>query len=261
MKILNKNIDLETFFADLKQTPSNILFLDYDGTLAPFNTDPAKAVPYQGIRERLARLLDCSNTRLVIITGRYTRDIIPLLNLQEIPEIWGSHGLERLRPDGKYEVEQFNEQTRDYLVQAREIAGALIGEARLEEKPGCVALHWRGLQPEIIDQIVRRISPHWEKISREGNLEFKKFDGGLEIRVPGKDKGNAVRQILKEMPPESMSAYLGDDLTDEDAFAALGERGLSVLVRQEFRSTQADLWIEPPEELFDFINQWLEACH
>lgn len=261
MKILNKDVNIEMFFTDLKKSPSNILFLDYDGTLAPFNTDPSKAVPYPGIRERLVQLMDCPNTRLVIITGRYTRDIIPLLNLQEIPEIWGSHGLERLKPDGKYEVEQFNEQTRHYLTQAREIANSLRGEARLEEKPGCVALHWRGLRPNAIDKVIRQISHYWEKISREGSLNFKKFDGGLEVRVPGKDKGDSVRQILQEMPPDSMSAYLGDDLTDEDAFTALEGEGLRVLVRQEFRSTQADLWIEPPDELFDFLNQWLDACH
>jgi hypothetical protein len=49
-------------------------------------------------------------------------------------------------------------------------------------------------------------------------------------------------------------------LTDEDAFKALKNRGLSVLVRNEFRPTAADVWIQPPQGLLDFLAEWLQAC-
>jgi trehalose-6-phosphatase len=51
-------------------------------------------------------------------------------------------------------------------------------------------------------------------------------------------------------------AYLGDDLTDEDAFRALKGKGLSVLVRKESRTTEADCWLKPPDELLDFLKKW-----
>jgi len=53
-------------------------------------------------------------------------------------------------------------------------------------------------------------------------------------------------------------AYLGDDITDEDAFQALGNRGLKVLVRQEPRQTLADIQIKPPDDLFKFLDKWIE---
>jgi trehalose 6-phosphate phosphatase len=51
-------------------------------------------------------------------------------------------------------------------------------------------------------------------------------------------------------------AYLGDDVTDEDAFRAVKGRGLAVLVRAEYRRTAADIWIKPPHELKNFIGRW-----
>ncbi len=51
-------------------------------------------------------------------------------------------------------------------------------------------------------------------------------------------------------------AYLGDDRTDEDAFRELNGKGLSVLVRKEQRPTAAEIWIEPPAELLDFLEKW-----
>ena len=85
------------------------------------------------------------------------------------------------------------------------------------------------------------------------------FDGGLELRALGHNKHHAVKTVLSETPGDSVVAYLGDDLTDEDAFAAVKiAHGLAVLVRSEPRSTRADLWIQPPEELVVFLDRWRE---
>jgi trehalose-phosphatase len=196
----------------------------------------------------------------VIVTGRYTREIIPLLALENVPEIWGSHGLERLKPGGDYQLVEVGARDRKFLKQAEVAAILLKSEARLEKKPGCLALHWRGLDEAIIKQIFQKIEPVWDKLSRDGQLKLSKFDDGLEIRVPGKNKGDAVREVLKEVPDTATVAYLGDDLTDEDAFSAMRDRGLKVLVREELRPTLADIWIQPPHELIVFLQQWLEAC-
>ena len=65
-----------------------------------------------------------------------------------------------------------------------------------------------------------------------------------------------MKAVLSETPPESAIAYLGDDVTDEDAFRAVKMRGIGVLVRPEFRETVADVWLRPPDELVDFMARW-----
>ena len=86
----------------------------------------------------------------------------------------------------------------------------------------------------------------WQPLSTEGGLDLYPFDGGLELRVWEWDKGDAVRAVLADEPEGTAVAYLGDDLTDEDAFRALGElsssgrvNALCVLVREEARPSLA----------------------
>ena len=68
-----------------------------------------------------------------------------------------------------------------------------------------------------------------------------------------------MRDVLSGAPPGTVAAYLGDDLTDEDAFRALPEGALGVLVREELRPTDAGAWVRPPEGLLDFLDRWLAA--
>jgi trehalose-phosphatase len=99
MQILNSSIDLELFYNRRRQTSQKALLLDYDGTLAPFHKEPNKAEPYPGIREVLNRIMQVPDIHVVIITGRWTKDLIPLLQLEKQPEIWGFHGRIRYRCD------------------------------------------------------------------------------------------------------------------------------------------------------------------
>jgi trehalose-phosphatase len=90
------------------------------------------------------------------------------------------------------------------------------------------------------------------------------FDGGIELRAGRVHKGNAVEQLLGGLPDGAVAAFLGDDTTDEDAFAALrgGEyegRSLAVLVRSEPRDSFAQVWLKPPQELLHFLDKWMGA--
>ena len=257
MKILNPDIDLELFYHQRKQASQKALLLDYDGTLAPFHKEPNKAEPYPGIRHVLNKIMHVPDIRLVIITGRWTKDLIPLLQLEKQPEIWGSHGLERLKEDGSYEIDSMEEQHLDGLVAADEGIEKLGLTSRCEKKPGCLAIHWRGLDEKTVKEIRNLVEPKWSTLAKAWQLSLKEFDGGLELRVPGRDKGDAVGTILAEMNQDAVCAYLGDDLTDEDAFRAIKGKGIGILVREELRSTAADVWIRPPEELLTFLSGWI----
>ena len=131
---------------------------------------------------------------------------------------------------------------------------------RAEFKTGAVAIHWRGLDEATAAEIRGQVLLGWFPIAQDTPMELLEFDGGIEMRMPGRDKGDAVRTILDEIGPEVPVAYLGDDLTDERAFLALGTLGLSVLVRPGWRETAAALWIRPPEGLREFLKRWPQTC-
>ncbi|MGH9339308.1 MAG: trehalose-phosphatase [Acidobacteriota bacterium] len=259
MQVLNASVDLDAFFAHLGRVARPVLLLDYDGTLAPFQVDRSQAFPYPEARERVEKIVQSGATRLVLISGRSTADLIPLLNIQPLPEIWGTHGRERLLADGSYQLGQIPEKESQALQQACQWVQNQGLSDRCESKPGSTAFHTRGMDPEASASLTGKVRRKWSEIAGAGDLELHDFDGGIELRVPGKEKGDAVSTILSEAEEEVSAAYLGDDLTDEDAFRAIEGRGLSVLVRGDFRPTAADLWLQPPGELFTFLDRWIEA--
>jgi trehalose-phosphatase len=105
---------------------------------------------------------------------------------------------------------------------------------RCERKPTALAFHWRGLANERVVEIHSRILEKWTTLAAQQALGWHDFDGGIEFRARGWDKGEAVKAIVAESGPQAACAYLGDDLDDERAFKAMPDSGLSVLVRGNF---------------------------
>jgi trehalose-phosphatase len=259
MKVVEQYDICTAFFDKLRRASRRLLLLDYDGTLAPFTPDRMRAFPYRDIPEIVSRIM-AANTRVVLISGRSARELLFLSGIHPQPEIWGSHGAERLFADGSYEVDAPDAEHRMALQTARRAFIHAGLTDRIETKPGSIAVHWRGLsatQQRGTETEVRRIC---EPLVRQHALELLRFDGGLELRAPGKNKGDAVHTILSESGQNVAAAYLGDDQTDENAFRAIKGRGLAVLVRPEARATSADVWLRPPEELGRFLRDWLQAC-
>lgn len=250
---------LADFYQRLRTAGQRVLLLDYDGTLAPFRLRGNEAPPYSGVREILDAIIDSRHTRVVIVSGRWIQDLKPVLGLKRLPEIWGSHGWEQLRPDGEYAIAQIGEDSLRQLVQADGWIPDLEGlGARCERKPASLAVHWRGLPPEKIRAIRDHVSRSWRAREMQNHLAWHDFDGGIELRAPGRHKGSVVEAVLSQEGPDTVAAYLGDDLTDEDAFKAMRGRGIGVLVRPEFRATAADFWLQPPAELLKFLREWHE---
>jgi trehalose 6-phosphate phosphatase len=259
MKVAEHHDVCTSFFDQLRHAPARALLLDYDGTLAPFTPDRARAFPYREIPELVSQIMR-HKTRVVLISGRAATELLFLSGIHPQPEIWGSHGAERLHSDGSYEVEAPPAEQRNALqIANRSLRSCGLGP-RMETKPGGIAVHWRGLSAEervAIENKVRTVSA---SLVDDYGLHLLPFDGGIEIRVPGKNKGDAVNAILAEAGKGVAAAYLGDDQTDENAFRAIKGRGLGVLVSAEPRPTLADAWLRPPQELGRFLRDWLAAC-
>jgi len=252
---------LDEFFRSFTGAAHPALLVDYDGTLAPFRVDRFKARPWAGVRDLLARIQNQGRTRMVVVTGRPAAEIAPLLGVEPAPEVWGLHGAERLHPDGRRELEKIPPETRAKLHAVREQLRRDSLGGLIEEKPNAATMHWRGAPPRKARAIEKRTRALFEPLAQMDGLALLDFEAGLELRA-GRDKGEAVRVLLEETGDGKLhpAAYLGDDLTDEAAFRAIKGRGLGVLVRRQHRPTSADVWLQPPGELRDFLRRWWHAC-
>ncbi len=257
MQVLNSSIDPAVFFRRIDESAERVLMLDYDGTLAPFEIERSQAGPYPDLIPTLEKLAASNRTRVAIISGRTIKDLRNLLCLASLPELWGCHGLERLSRDSRYETIEVNTSAAHGLREFEQWIHQARMEDYVETKPSGYAFHWRGKPRQEALRVESAVKSAWSDDPHHFHLMLRDFDGGLEIRVPVASKANAVSRLMSESSEAVTAAYCGDDLTDEDAFAALGDRGLKVLVRDALRPTKADIWIKPPRELADFLDRWI----
>ena len=251
---------LEPFLRTVSIAAQSALLLDYDGTLAPFHTRRDQAFPYPEVLFVLREIVRHRRTRVVVISGRNANELPPLLNIEPRPEIWGVYGLQRLRVDGTTETLHPDKSSLRGLSDARRWLDYQQLLHTAEFKDGGIAVHWRGMSGLAVEDLRSRVLLGWRTIAEHNHLNLLEFDGGVEILVPQANKGNSVRTLLQEIDPHTPVAYLGDDNADEAAFHAIGERGISVLVRPEPRQTSARFWLKPPDEVVDFLKLWLHSC-
>ncbi|MGA8732215.1 MAG: trehalose-phosphatase [Terracidiphilus sp.] len=255
-------VKLEKFFRAFKGAAPPLLLLDYDGTLADFRIDRFRARPWAGVRKLLEQIQSQGRTRMAVITGRPPEEIEPLLGLEPRLEVWGLHGAARVYADGRYELEKTSAAAEQKLEELRTLLGRDALGGLFEDKPNAAVIHWRGHSSGKAKRIEQRTRALFEPLAQMDGLSLLEFESGLELRA-GRDKGGAVREILQEVGPCSPATYLGDDITDEAGFRAINEaRGvhLSVLVRRKRRETNADIWLQPPHELREFLRSWLRAA-
>jgi trehalose 6-phosphate phosphatase len=258
--VTRRPTSFQPFFRLLARSRKSVLLLDYDGTLAPFRPERDSAVPYPGIPRLLEKILSCTDTRMVVVSGRAAREIPSLLGARLPLEIWGSHGMERLLPNGSYRVNKLDSRVATALAKAADALEASGLSDRIEMKPGGLAVHWRGLDAAMVAEAYTLALRVMQPVAFSAGFAILNFDGGIEMRVRMPNKGDVVRTIIKEQGGAAPIAYLGDDVTDEEAFTALNPFGVTVLVRQQYRSSSAQFWICPPDELTSFLEDWLRAC-
>lgn len=258
MKVLNPRWQIRKFFNDLSKVKQRLLMLDYDGTLAPFKVNRMEAFPHPEIDNVLKKLIKTEKTRVIIITGRQISHLLKLFNLAKTLEIWGSHGLEHLTVDGKYQVTKLEQIQVKGLKEVKELFDKFKLAAQYELKPVSIALHWRNLDAYRVEFIFHHLLGQLQTIANNHNLKVCSFNSGIELSTPNINKGFAVKYLFSEIKGDFLSAYLGDDLTDEHAFKAIKNNGLAVLVGAELRATNADIYLESTDEVVDFFQEWLK---
>jgi trehalose 6-phosphate phosphatase len=199
-----------------------LLASDYDGVLARLRDDPAAAVPEPGIGDLLARLAAVDGVTVALVSGRGVDDLQQTSGLAG-PFRWiGSHGAEF---DGPL--------TGDLAARRDELAAALaplvdaVPGARLEVKPASAAVHVRTVADR--DAAQRLLDAAASGPGAAADLTAKPGKDVLELAVTDADKGSALRR-LREQVHAAAVLYLGDDVTDEDAFRVLGPEDVGIKV-------------------------------
>lgn len=260
MKGLGSSLLLSSFLEGLNKHSSSVLMLDYDGTLAPFRINREEAFPNERAMNLLGRLQATNRCKLVVITGRPLADLIPLLSaLKTLPELWGSHGLEHRREDGRYIAFQIPPHFKRILEKQWDFFKEKKLTEEIECKPFSLAMHWRGKTIEEAENLKNIALKQWQSIVQQKDFELCPFSGGIELRLKGIGKGFAVKHILANTEKNIPCCYAGDDFTDEDAFSALGDRGLKILLRSHPYQTLADIEFQSIDELCDFLQLWTEG--
>lgn len=217
----------------LRDSPRRLLALDYDGTLAPFQVERWAAVPLPGVAQALAALRDGGHTALAVISGREAEEVAGLLGVPGIP-VWGNHGYEQLDAAGGLHRAPLSHTQRRGLAAAKASLDPALDPGRLEQKQCGLALHTRGLDPVAAARLEGPVASAWMALAAAHDLSCRAFNGGVELRAAGLDKGTALNQIMQDHPGR-FTVYIGDDHTDEDAFRLLAGRdgmGLRVLGEQ-----------------------------
>lgn len=226
------------------------LFLDFDGTLTELAETPEAIEVAPSLAPLLNRLRDRLSGRIAIVSGRSLSDLERHVPVSDIA-FSGSHGLE-LRLSGGATLPLYAPRRLDALhEQVRSFASNRSG-LLVEEKPAGVALHYRRAPGE-----ADRVRDFMEKLARRESLVVQRGNMVVELRPAGADKGDAVRALMRE--PEFAGArpvFLGDDLTDEHAFAAAAAlAGVGILVGPE-RESAAHYRLPTVQA----VAEWLERC-
>ncbi len=260
---------LWSFTASLREriaaAPQVALFLDYDGTLTPIVKHPSRAHLSAGARRLLRRLAKLPGVWVAVVSGRALEDLQRMVRLGGLCYV-GNHGLELEGTKMRY----VNPAARRCQPVLRRIAAALrlrlrpIKGAWVEDKGLTLSVHYRRVDPAEkilvrngLNEVVR---PYQEK----GQVRVTQGKEVFEVRPPVRwNKGTMVRWLLARREAmtgaEVLPVYVGDDVTDEDAFEALGRRGITVAVGAAGPLTEAAYAVKSPADVKQFLALIVKA--
>ncbi len=234
-----------------------VLFLDFDGTLAPIVADPSQARIPAATREALAQLACSPRVVVGIVSGRQLAELRRLVGLRNICYV-GSHGLEWVLSGGRPHLRATPAQRRRIRQIADGLGRALRGlpGVWIERKPASVAVHYRNAS----QQHARKAVAEAERATRHHASELRLLRGKKIVELlPGgaTSKGTTVEALLARLSRGRRSclvAYFGDDATDESVFVRLRKNGLGVFVGKPRRTT-ARFYLRSPREVCEFLQQ------
>lgn len=240
------------------------LFLDYDGTLTQIVERPEDATLPDKIRDILKKISKDHRFTLGIISGRSLKDIKRLVVIKDIYYV-GNHGLEAIGPKFRYinpNATKTKRIIRDIhkklLIGVKSIKGVIIENKGLTE-----TLHYRMVQNKDIPKLRKIFIRTVDSYLSGGKIKISENKKTLEV-LPDTDwdKGKIVLKILDKISilvkENILPIYIGDDRTDEDAFRGLRNIGISVLVSENPKKSNAKYYLKDVKDVVRFLRLLLD---
>ncbi|WP_019515530.1 trehalose-phosphatase [Sphingomonas sp. Mn802worker] len=237
--------------ADLLTNAS--LFLDFDGTLVEIAATPDAVSVSDVLRQLLRDLQARMDGRVAIVSGRSVAEIAALLDPVALT-IAGSHGLEIATADGSVETPERTAGIDTALATLQDFASSRPG-VLVEDKPFGVGLHYRLAPDQEAD--ARALAA---ALADEHGLHLQLGKMVAELRLPGGDKGSALKALMAEPGRvATRPVFMGDDVTDEAAFAAACELGGAGILIGPARHTHALYRLDDVPAALGWLRRCAEA--
>ncbi|MFP4163422.1 MAG: trehalose-phosphatase [Chitinispirillaceae bacterium] len=228
--------------------------LDYDGTLTPIVERPELAIMSEEMRNSVGSLSEV--TRVAVVSGRDLRDVRNLVNLDNL-YYSGSHGFEIVTPQNtSMELDEAKARVASIDGVEKDCEGILSGieGALVERKKFALAIHYRQVSDENVERVKKAVQ---EIASAYPDLKLTYGKKVIEFRpdLPW-DKGKAVEWIMTKLFPQgnALPLFIGDDITDEDAFREIKDWGISVLVGNHGEPSFADYKLDSTRDVKKFLE-------
>jgi trehalose 6-phosphate phosphatase len=214
-------VDISTLVAALRAELEHALVaVDFDGTLAPIVPDPADSRPAPGAVAALRTIAE-RGAQVAVITGRDARTVVGLGGLDAIPGVIveGLYGAERWQ-GGVLTTLPEPEALRRLRAELPALVATGNPKLWIEDKRLSLVVHGRMASDpeEALDPLREPVTALGEQLG----LSVHPGRGVVELRLPGYDKGTALRRLAGELAPKAV-LFVGDDVGDLPAFAAVGD--------------------------------------
>jgi trehalose 6-phosphate phosphatase len=233
-----------------------VIFLDYDGTLSPIVPRPEDAVISDSMKQTLKELAKFFT--VAIVTGRDKDDVENLVGLKDLLYA-GSHGFIITGPDGLFMEHPESEKIIPRLDEIEKELAVLLNEktqgTQLDRKRYAIGIHYRNARPEDEKTVKKLVDEMIAKYPGHKTGEGKKI---IEIKPDTEwHKGKAVNWIMDQLSKggDTIPLYIGDDITDEDAFEAVKEDGVGILVGSHGQKTNARYTLKNVFQVREFFKK------
>lgn len=230
--LATKNIDnntIKSLFDSYKKASKRLLFLDYDGTLTGFKSNPQSVRPDNELLKVLANIAKDKKNRVVIISGRDKSTLEKWM--ADLPiDIIAEHGIWLKEKEGHWQtIETLSSNWKEEIRSVLDMYVNRTPGSFIEEKDYSLVWHYRKVETGLGELRTRELSSHLKYLTTDKNLQVLEGDMVVEIKSAMVNKGRAALKWLEKFPHDFTLA-VGDDWTDEDTFRVMPPNAYTIKV-------------------------------